>query len=365
METAVSDESNEGLRNSEDCESKRIISLNPKLVSEEYVYTPIDLHILKDISHEFSHILYKDNPYRTNNRESFDKLNDTQCANALIGTFLKCFNQHLPLSFSASHLWMLITNVISRHVQDNAEKYRDLFCTHAGKKELVVVLPPFGKTDYAMAISQFAQQISDNIKDREFTVNLTTPFSTSTPLDTTVFQCILMNSMQNYFEYVMTRCGIPSIELIGTVADFNEILRRLNYFSDKLPALTWYFNGIKVHINNIVKGLKEETLIGYDSIQAFYNDMINKKSESGLEIMTGWITDFVHYPQGIKKEHRSMFGREPLIGIELHKIANAYAGTEAKLDEQPVIFVSGLFGYTKLDNGYLMPVSGWVLKNRT
>eukprot|EP01084_Bolivina_argentea_P206380 352385_1 len=52
---------------------------------------------------------------------------------------------HYPLKLSPSHIWLLITQSIGMHINANAEKLRDKFVHHQGKKDLIVRRPDFVK----------------------------------------------------------------------------------------------------------------------------------------------------------------------------------------------------------------------------
>ncbi len=48
----------------------------------------------------------------------------------------------------------------------------------------------------------------------------------------------LMESMKHYFEYhCMTMCGIPTVTLTGSVADYKSIIERCERLQTLLPDL--------------------------------------------------------------------------------------------------------------------------------
>ena len=50
----------------------------------------------------------------------------------------EAYNYHYPLCFGPDHIWILIAQGVSKHVENNAEKLRSKFVEFEGKKELLV-----------------------------------------------------------------------------------------------------------------------------------------------------------------------------------------------------------------------------------
>jgi len=82
----------------------------------------------------------------------------------------------------------------------------------------------------------FSRQIRTHIGDSTHSV-IASPFSTSTATDKAAFEINLMAAMKEYFSYSMrTCCGIPWIELQGTLEDWVSIRDRANkMFSLMVP----------------------------------------------------------------------------------------------------------------------------------
>eukprot|EP01084_Bolivina_argentea_P290546 499090_1 len=55
------------------------------------------------------------------------------------------FYKHYPLSIKPSDIWLLILHATSLHITRNAEKLRNKFVNHDGKKKLIVSRPDFVK----------------------------------------------------------------------------------------------------------------------------------------------------------------------------------------------------------------------------
>ena len=48
------------------------------------------------------------------------------------------YAQHYPLVLSPDTIWMCVTQGLSQHINTNAEKLRNMFVEHEGKKEISV-----------------------------------------------------------------------------------------------------------------------------------------------------------------------------------------------------------------------------------
>ena len=58
--------------------------------------------------------------------------------NAFVATVYKAYCDHYPLELSVEDIWVAIAQGVSIHLNENAEKYRQLMVSHEGKKTLEV-----------------------------------------------------------------------------------------------------------------------------------------------------------------------------------------------------------------------------------
>ena len=91
----------------------------------------------------------------------------------------------------------------------NAEKYRQRFVNHEGQKELTVYTNNYTTEEWVRFVDEISQLIEGNMNP-DFIELMTTPFSSTTRLELTVFKISLMEAAQHYFKYTcFTLCGIP------------------------------------------------------------------------------------------------------------------------------------------------------------
>jgi hypothetical protein len=99
--------------------------------------------------------------------QSGDRL-DIEMPNYFIGTYLYAYNNHKNIIFSVNDIWSIVTLMLSKYINGNAEKLRDKFVNHTGQKELVV--KEFANSEEQSLTMEkqwdyFFEQILDQIKN--------------------------------------------------------------------------------------------------------------------------------------------------------------------------------------------------------
>lgn len=139
------------------------------------------------------------------------------------------FARHYPLTLTPDAIWTTIAQGFALHIRLNAETLRGQFVEHQGRKELAIAVccvPP-AADGWATVVESWCQQIRAHIGSgtADFFLN---SFTTSGPIERTVSEIVMMDAFERYFDYTMTCiCGIPRVELTGTVDDWREIRRRI------------------------------------------------------------------------------------------------------------------------------------------
>jgi hypothetical protein len=187
--------------------------------------------------------------------------------NNFIATLHTAYAQHYPLVLSPDHIWILIAQGLSKHIDLNAEALRQYFVGHQDKKELTVIRNGFVKgkqNPWDNTFAEFSDKLSEYIGEKRDLIVCN--FSTTTPMDKTVSELVLMESMKNYFSYTcMTMCGIPEITLLGTKEDWVNIKQRVKDISQF--ELEWWTS-------------KLEPLL--DEFIAVFDDKINRSFWSSI-----------------------------------------------------------------------------------
>src|SRR5205085_8430863 len=73
-------------------------------------------------------------------------------------------------------------------------------------------------------------------------------------IEQTVFDCTLMDSLKNYYEYRFTLlCGLPEVTLHGSPDDFQSIIARVDQLAGLIPDLRWWLEDlIRPHLYQLL-----------------------------------------------------------------------------------------------------------------
>ena len=137
------------------------------------------------------------------------------------------FSHHVPLIITPDIIFYLITSATAVHINQNSEKLRKTFVNHEGKKELEIRRDDFvlnsKNNPWHEVIDEFAIEIGKNTNNNVADL-LVANFSTTSKDARVVSQMVLMDSMQTYFDYTLSRlCGIPEIRLTGNKQDWESV----------------------------------------------------------------------------------------------------------------------------------------------
>jgi len=218
--------------------------------------------------------------------------------NHFISTVSYAFDRHIPLSLRPEHFWAIITQTVSIHVNENAEKLRDKFVTHQGKEVIKVRRDDFvldQPNDWASVIPEFSSEIKKRTVGGVSDLVIQ-QFSSTQPEETLSFQATLMGICKNYFEYtVKTRCGFPSITLEGTVDDWVKLKNAsAKLINDKtLPVFSKkYLELINRHFDKFIEQFNSpEVDVNYWESMCKRNGAYGSGQEPYYE---GWIFHFMN-----------------------------------------------------------------------
>lgn len=224
--------------------------------------------------------------------------------NALLATALTAYSNHLPLELSPDDIWATIAYGVAQHLggsKDEGELHRKTFVDHERKKELKIRGEAYGlkfnnskvnKQAWPKVIAALGDLIKNNTKT-DIADIVTKSFTTTGQVERTVFNCMLMDAMKNYFTYtVMLGCGIPDIILHGTKDDWRSIVDRLDKLHNMFPDFAWYLNRVKARVQKFVDSFQN----GNHDVD-WWNTMILKVpfGSGGQTQLSGWLAEFFPY----------------------------------------------------------------------
>lgn len=199
------------------------------------------------------------------------------------------FNEHKPICISPDDIWLLVCQGFSEHMKLNSESFKDLL--GLDEKQIIQVRRDDfvlgGYNPWEEIFPEFTRKIEQTIKEDLYS-GVVLDFSTSTEKEINAFEIAFMDSMSNYFDYeFISLCGIPEIEIKGTIDDYNKIITSLEEL--KKYDLDWWIEKLIPIIENFIHSLNGQN--NFD----FWSSIYKEKNESGGPYITGWIANFFPY----------------------------------------------------------------------
>jgi hypothetical protein len=209
------------------------------------------------------------------------------------------FKDHLPYVWTPDTMWLRIAQGFATHIRLNAEELRIKIVDFEGKHALKYRNDSFvkgEKNDWTLFVGSMANQIGKNANSSLYET-FTKPFSTTKPIHTAVANGLLMDACQHYFSYTMiTMCGIPSIEVRGTTQDWEDVYERAQVMQEYGLEVWW--EHLQPILHNFIKASQGE----FDP--DFWRSMYKYESQSGGDIVTGWVANLYPYLAGDGKNKR-------------------------------------------------------------
>ena len=214
--------------------------------------------------------------------------------------YLNAYFDHCPILLNPNIIWQLILNSFSEYINKYHEDLREKLVNFSGKRKIIThqLAKNFSEIKEEEIIEYICIKLSENIKDDM--INIMTPnFSTSTKKTIIAGKVSILSTFRQYFNYKreIITCGIPYINLEGSLEDWEKILDKLkclskyNFNTSKMEKdIEEIINSKKGNINkdfwrNIIMETENE------NEKTIYCSNLKEKSKS----IYGWICDFYPY----------------------------------------------------------------------
>ena len=198
---------------------------------------------------------------------------------AFYRSIVEAYANHQSITLSPDMVWLVISQGFARYVNAHAEKLRPKLVNHNGKMDLAIQTSKDllkEDVDWPSLIGDFASQINKYTKGG-IAKTITADFSTTGTVERVASQITLMESVKSYFEYIVYRiaCGIPSVKLQGTAADWRRVL-------EKTKQLEQY--GLGKWVGELQPILKEfiKTAEGTPN-QSFWKNIVKRQNTERLK----------------------------------------------------------------------------------
>jgi len=285
-------------------------------------------------------------------------------------TIVRAYAEHRPLVFSPDMIWVLISQGFARYVNAHSEEMRDQLVNHTGKMELVVQSDKdllSEDADWEKMMGDFTAHINENTKG-DIAKTITADFSTTGITERITSQITLMETMKNYFDYVVhyIACGIPSITLTGTPQDWQKVLEKTQQL-EKYSIGKWTKSLVPI-LTEFVKASEGKPN------QVFWQDMVKKGSVDNLiggkcdsrqpTELNGWILKFFPDENGLTPDqvpHTHKMPSERVYVDFKYQVISPVDGTV--IVDTPLQLIAGFIG-TEVDTltHALKPKMGWVVR---
>ena len=298
--------------------------------------------------------------------------------------FYLAHSNHYPIRIKPDHIWLLIVQAFSNHVNANAEELRSQFVNFDGKKTLKVNYPlsSIAQVDKKV-LENFSEQINAQMKDYlgdEILETLTPNFTTTDYNSTVVCKISIMGAFKKYFKYKMhlCGCGIPYIILEGTAEDYEKIIAK----AKKLEKynFTWYIKRIIPHIQKMAEAKKGNINIKYfknfiqdDKITEYVSGLSGRGGHNiKVPILKGWILNFFAYYSEVKSEsYVPRFEEDSIKVSNFEKLANQMINVPFDIVDDvhnktyEMKYSVGFIGCDQNKKNEVFPVTGWIVSPRT
>lgn len=231
------------------------------------------------------------------NEEQLQENHTSWSSNGFIWSAVYAYSHHHHLTIRPEGVWFAILTQLGFFVKANAEGLRSVFVAHEDRRELKYVAPLH--RGFENVVERLADMLFANMKDPELRDWATPSFSTTTETDVAVASVLLIGAMQNYFSFkYRTLCGISSITLLGEVADWSDILSRLDKLDEFGSEPRRFAEILRPIIENIILSFRDPH---NPSVLQFWNTIAHKETlASGEDSLSGWITAFCYWDEAGK-----------------------------------------------------------------
>ena len=289
---------------------------------------------------------------------------------SLVSAVYLAFSDHRPLVLTPDAVWITLAQGFAQHINHHANALRSRVVTHKGTVTLEAATRGLATPeDWADVIQQWSDGVQPRIPADLYQLMLC-DFSTTTPIARTVSQVVMLEALQQYFDYqVCFICGIPTITVKGSVHDWITIRERVDVMAGF--HLEWWTDRLKPICDGFI-----DTANGHPS-QTFWRHIFSPKDVYGGDAITGWLADLFPYIKDSITQAATV--RNPILAIPREQLTTKdglssrdiplglsrapFTLTSTSAQESTAMeLIAGFMGVKQdVDSGQLEPAIGWAV----
>ena len=234
---------------------------------------------------------------REPNETAIEMLNRLNRGHGVVHPFVNAvhhaYQSHRPLVVSPDMFWLLITQGLARHINNNPEELRKKFVNFSGKQCIEVRFDGFIKgaieNSWEEVFAEFSRQIRQRIGDGNYST-IVAEFSTTGRVEKAAFEIVLMDCVKNYFDFALrSLCGIPEVVIEGEPDDWIRLRDKTMTLGEKFN-LNWWTDKVVPILDQIA-----ENASGKENPELWENIYKDVSLGSGTPLISGWIAKFFPY----------------------------------------------------------------------
>lgn len=284
---------------------------------------------------------------------------------SLVEAVYLAFSQHRSLVLTPDAIWITLAQGFADHLNAHGGALRSRLVAHTGKVTLEAsTLKLSSPEDWSLVIQQWSNEIHSHLPAELYHLMLC-EFSTTTPRIRTASQVVMLNAVQQYFDFKVGHiCGIPTITVTGTVQDWSTIRARVEVMAGY--HLEWWTDRLKPICDAFIEAVQ-----GHPSA-TFWQHIYSPKEIYEGSLITGWLADLFPYIHDgrvrnpiLKIPRANLTSRD---GLKMSDVPTGLSSapftirtaSDQRLEERELI--AGFIGVTQdVATGQLEPEIGWAV----
>lgn len=209
-----------------------------------------------------------------------------------INVVAEAYSSHLGLVLHPHDIWYVVLSNIASIVGERPDNYKGLYTTSDEKQEILVLQSDPHDIDVNALIAALGERMPVDIS--VFLPDL----STATPQAKLAMSAAVLDAAKHFYDYGMFCCGIPFIDLRGTVEDWKSLSACIDGINKGIknlqrPQLAQKLSKYLRDVNSVIAQITESYTT--DQSEFFRNIFTKENVGSGGDLkITGWVCELYH-----------------------------------------------------------------------